>query len=468
MQINRKDVLWNFLATFLKTASSVILLPIILKILPTSDIGLWTIFVSLGTIVTILDFGFGPSFSRNITFIFSGAQKLTKEGFHSRMEHDTDVEINYGLLKATLKAMKYFYLRVSLAIFFILLTIGTIYLHSVLQSYSGNKQLIYAAWFVFIIQISFTMYTDYYEALLTGRGFIADVKKITIITQSIYLVVAASTLLMGLSLLGMFIAQLLSVLLTRTMLYRKFFDAKLKQELSVAQATFTNKEIVKTVFPNAIKGGINSLGSIFIYRAPIIIGSMYLPLKIVGTYGLTRQIFDIIYVVSSTYAITYFPQLSNNWVNNNIDGNKRLYVKSIAVGVAIFSLSVLLLMLFANKLLVLIGSKTILLSGLPLILMSINYCFTLIHGQSVSVILSKNYLPLYYVGFIGGIFVMLLTFINIKYLGLGTLGLVIPPLVVYLSYENWKWPYLAFKSLELNLRDFFVVLRKEFISIKWG
>jgi O-antigen/teichoic acid export membrane protein len=43
MQIGRKDVIWNYAATFLKIGVGVILLPFILRVFPQETMAIWTI-----------------------------------------------------------------------------------------------------------------------------------------------------------------------------------------------------------------------------------------------------------------------------------------------------------------------------------------------------------------------------------------------------------------------------------------
>lgn len=448
--ITKRDVAWNFIATFLKTASSIILLPLILKCLSAQEIGIWTIFISIGGLASIADFGFSPSFSRNITFIFSGVNKLSKVGFDN--ESNTGV-INYVLLKTALKAMKYFYSRVALFVFLFLSVFGTYYIQYVLKDYQGSNDNIYLAWFIFICYISFNMYTIYFESLLIGKGFIKESKQIDILTQIIYLFLATILLLLGYGLVGFFGAQLFASILTRYLSQKKFYTPELKDKLNNLHVD-DYKEIIRTIFPNAIKGGISSMGSLFIYRSPLLIGSMFLSLQDIGSYGLTRQIFDVIYLVASTYSITYFSKLSSNWAINDINANRIIYVKSLLVTIFLYLLAIPALVFFANPFLKLYGSNTLLLEGLPLYILIVHYFFNLVHGQSIPIVVSRNHLPLYYLGFIGGIIVIILTFVMLKYFSFGVLALVISPTIVYMSYENWKWPSYAFKVLELNFKTF--------------
>ena len=119
MKITKVDVLWNYIATFFKIASSLLLLPFILRSLHSEDVAIWTIFSSIAALVFLIDFGFNSSFSRNVTYIFSGVSSLQKEGHE--IKFNADNEVNYSLLKGLLGSMRWFYSRISLVLFFLLI-----------------------------------------------------------------------------------------------------------------------------------------------------------------------------------------------------------------------------------------------------------------------------------------------------------------------------------------------------------
>jgi O-antigen/teichoic acid export membrane protein len=64
INITRKDVMWNYAATFLQIGVGVILLPFILRVFPQETVAIWTIFSTIIALTSLLDFGFNPSFRR--------------------------------------------------------------------------------------------------------------------------------------------------------------------------------------------------------------------------------------------------------------------------------------------------------------------------------------------------------------------------------------------------------------------
>ena len=79
ISVTKKDIIWGYLAQFFLVASGLITLPLVLNILSAEEIGMNYLMLTIGSLVSLLDFGFAPQFGRNITYIFSGAQK-TAEG----------------------------------------------------------------------------------------------------------------------------------------------------------------------------------------------------------------------------------------------------------------------------------------------------------------------------------------------------------------------------------------------------
>ena len=244
IQIGRKDILWNYGATFLKITSSALLLPLILKMLPPDLVGIWSVFMTVTAFTVLLDFGFGPSFTRNITYIFSGVKKLRTTGHETVDEGDN--KIDYPLLKGTIIAMKWFYLRMSGVLLFLLLTIGTYYISVIARDYEGDRLEVYIAWSILCLINTYNLYTLYYESLLQGRGLIKRSKQIIIIGQLVYLCTATILILAGHGLIAIVSSQLLAVLTTRSLSDLSFFDKNIKKVLK-ALVSRGRKEVLVAI-----------------------------------------------------------------------------------------------------------------------------------------------------------------------------------------------------------------------------
>ena len=79
INITKRDIIWSYIGTILSMGSNFLMLPMIIFYMNDSMVGLWYVFASIGTIATLFDFGFSVTFARNITYCWSGANKLKKE-----------------------------------------------------------------------------------------------------------------------------------------------------------------------------------------------------------------------------------------------------------------------------------------------------------------------------------------------------------------------------------------------------
>ncbi len=448
MRITKVDVVWSFFATFFRAASSALLLPLILKLLPAEEVGLWTIFMSVTFLVILFDFGFNSSFTRNITYIFSGVKELKTEG----VSESVDDQVDYSLLKGAIASMRWFYLRISLIVLLFLVTAGTYYVSVVLQNYHGNKTYAYIAWGILCLVNTYNLYTFYYDALLVGKGLIRKSKQIIVFSQIVFLCVAFVLLLRGYGIVAIVSSQLIYVIITRILSHRVFFNKELRTNLNnVKQHKRT--EVLKAVYPNALKLGFTALGGILIQRSAVFIGSLYLPLKDIASYGLTRQIFDILSGLAPIFVSTYFPLISKYRVEGNVGKIKDIYLKGTIISVLLFFAGGIAVCFFGSPALKLIKSDTVLVPGNLIIVAMIVTFLEMNHASAGGILLTKNEVPFFKPSIISGIATALLMYIFLEWTNLGLLSLFLAPGLVDIAYQSWKWPLEVIKDLKISFKD---------------
>lgn len=463
MQINKTDVIWNYGATFFKIATSALLLPLILKFLPAQEVGVWAILSSITALVFLLDFGFHSSFVRNITYIFSGVQSLEREGLNV---NNVNTDINYALLKEILSAMRWFYTRVALLLLLLLLTIGSYYLYFILRGYSGDVSNIVVAWILFCVINTYNLYTLYYDALLEGRGLIRVSKKITLGGNLLYLIIAFSLVMMGFGLIAIVISQLFSIIFIRVVSRRFFFTSELLNELNKVTKT-SHKEVLNIISPNAYKYGVTSLGGFMIQKSSIFIGSIFLPLVSIASFGITKQFIDVLVAVANITLATYIPKITKLRVDNNLKSVKNIYIKGILISNFIYITGASLIIIFGPMILSFIHSNTEFVSLDVLIAMSLSSLIGLNAGISGTVIATKNEIPFLKPSIYSGIATVILLLISFYCTNLGLLGMALAPGIIDLCYQGWKWPYEVIKELEVTLKDVKGVL-VEFVKYRKG
>jgi len=441
--IGKREIAWSYAGTAFMIGAGVLLLPFILHKMPQETVGIWNIFQTITFLVTLLDFGFRPSFARNISYIFSGVKSLQREG----VAHTTaDAAVDYGLLKGTLIAMRRFYRWIAIGVFALLATGGTAYFYYILQKYSGDWQDAMIAWLLLIAINCYNLYTLYYEALLLGKGYVKRSQQIMILGQAVYVGLAIGLIYAGFGLTAIVGAQLISTIIRRVFTYRVFFTKELKARLEEVEPN-EPKDILGAITPNAVKIGLTQLGGFLVNKSAILIGSAFLTLEEVACYGITMQVMDILARCATVIYQSYLPKLAQCRSENDIPGLRRYYQVCIGSLLAVYVAGGVAWLLLGEWALNLIGSQTHFVPATMLLVML--FISTLEHNHAVSAgfIMADNKIPFFIPSLVSGAATVLLLWIFLDPLHMGIWGLILAPGIAQLAYQNWKWPSVVIKEL---------------------
>jgi O-antigen/teichoic acid export membrane protein len=467
MQIGRKDIAWNFVGTIMRVASGVILLPIVLIKLSREDVGLWNIYIQLGGLALLLDFGFLNSFGRNITYIFSGVKELKPEGYIS--VDGSDKSISYSLLRSVINAMRRYYGIIALVFLSIFLLASPFYLKRILIDYNGDESIIWVSWFIYGFLVAYQLYTYYYSSLLIGRGMVKKQQQITVFGQSCRILSSLIFLYLGFGIISLVIGQLVSDVVNRILSYNAFYDKDLKQNLKDA-VLIPVGNVMKIMSPNAIRIGITTLGWFLTSKIIILVAPLLsITLPTVGSYGTTMQMINLIMSLSTLWFATFYPKMTLYRVNNQKDDLKRVYIKSQLAMLAVFIVCGTGLVLFGPILLKLVGSKTQLLPEIMIFVMLIFALLESNYGIANSFILSGNEVPYMKSSIITGVLSATLLLSLLKFTTLSTWAMILAPGIAATMYINWKWPLVAARKLTLYPTDYWsvtVLTIKELMKIK--
>lgn len=444
--IGKKDIIWSYVATIFRVGAGIILWPFILSQMSAETVGIWNVMITIMGFIALLDFGFQPSFARNISYIFSGVTKLQKVGIQTA---ESDGNVNYALLKGTLNAMRKFYRWMALGVFVILGTVGTAYFYYILQKYSGDRMDAMIAWILLIAINSYNIYTLYYNALLLGKGYIRRERQIMILSQSIYLCLAIILIYAGFGLTAIVASQAVSIILQRILSYRVFFTKELKQQLSNTEAEDT-KDILKAISPNAVKVGLTQLGGFCVTKSALLIGSAFLTLEETACYGITLHIIDILARCSTVYYQSITPKIAQSRANKDVIKLKHYFVCSIGILVATFLLGGAAIAFLGNWGLNMIGSETKFLPTIMLCVMLLVYLLETNHSIAAGFISADNRIPFFIPSLLSGLGTVVLLWLFLSIFKWGVWGMILSQGIAQLVYQNWKWPSMVIK--ELNIR----------------
>jgi O-antigen/teichoic acid export membrane protein len=450
INIGKKDIIWNYIATFLQIGSGVILLPFILRSFSEETVGIWTVYATIMSFAGLLDFGFIGSFARNVSYVMSGVQELKTDGYQNINEESSN--INYGLFKGLISAMKWFYARMTMLLLLLLTTVGTYYIYTLLKTYSGSHNEVYISWIILCFVNAYSLYTLYYDALLQGKGQITKAKQIQIVGQAVYLFVAVLMIYLHFSLIAIVSAQALSVLIRRYLSNRVIFTADFKQAL-LSVKVHPRKEIIRPIVPNAVKLGLTCLGSMITTRVSVIIGVLYLSLNGIASYGITVQIIWVICSAAGVYSSTYMPKIAQFHVLGQSELVKTTYLKSCWIMFFTYLICGLLLIFFGNPVLQLIKSNTNILPTKFIVFLLLINLLTTNHSTAGQVLLQQNRVPFFKADLITGGATLILLFIFLQYTNLNMWSLLLAPGIASACYNNWKWPLVIVREYHIGFKD---------------
>lgn len=450
INITKRDIAWNYISKFFQIGTGLITLPLILHFLTAEEIGMNYLMLTVSSIVALLDFGFGPQFGRNFSYINSGAQALLKEGVLENQKG----EINYHLLSVLLKTARFVYVRLSLIALFVMLSFGSIYIYYVTKGFSNVNGAL-PIWLLFSISTFFNIYYSYYNSLLTGSGMIEESAIATILSKVTYIVICVIFILLNFGLYSVALANLISPFVQRYYSYRVYYTSDLKLKLTSKIPYKEIKETFDVIWYNAKKLGINFIGSYAINKFGFFLIGLYLPLTDVGAYGLLMQLANLLLGISMTMFITYEPKFANYRIIGQLNSLKKLISLTTMCYFIVMLMGSLSVIYIAPLVLDLIHSNT----HLPHLEICVLYLLVISlegnHSIFASLIVSKNEVPFVSAALISGSIIALLTFLVLQYTDWNLLGVVLAQGIVQICYNNWKWPLWIFKDVNFSMKEYF-------------
>lgn len=444
--IGKRDIAWSYASTAITIGAGVILLPFILHRMDTETVGIWNIFQTINFLVLIVDFGFRPSFSRSISYIFSGVRSFDKQGV--KQTETTDVD--YGLLAETIHVMQRLYRYMALGIFVFLLTAGSAYFHLLMSKYSGDHTDAWMAWFMLVLISSFNLYTYYYDALLEGKGYILRNRQITIISMLTYLVSAVVLIECGFGLSAIVAAQVLNVLVRRVLSYRVFYTPDMRALLeSYKKATSRERqrEILSALTPNAVRSGLTGVGGFVVNKSAMLIGGAFLGLDVLAMYGLTVQCLDVLNRCGSVIYQAYIPRLAQARAQRDYATLGRIFRLNVISIVLIYVLGGCGWLLLGDWVLDVIGSQTPFVPTAVLLVMLVANMLEVNHANAAGFIMADNRIPFFIPSLLSGAATLVLMWLFLGPLHLGLWGLVLAPAIAQLCYQNWRWPLMLLSEI---------------------
>lgn len=265
----RSAIFFGIFATAVRVGANLLLLPILLTKLPTNDLALWWVFVSLGGFVNLADFGFGATIARVFSYLWAGADDFEAEGISAPA---VNREPNLPRIRELNETVRYFYWTISVGTTVIIAGIGTLVLLKPAAA-STNPHLGWVAWAFQVFLIAFGLGTSRWVLACQGLGRTKELQ-IAYLWSGIANIGSATVLLLcNWWLFGLLTANLLRLIILREYCRRVYYNSVPKVP---NQRLKPNWQMLKRLWPNASKLGVLAIGAYLLSNGNILICSQNL------------------------------------------------------------------------------------------------------------------------------------------------------------------------------------------------
>ncbi|MFM5140812.1 O-unit flippase-like protein [Aeromonas rivipollensis] len=450
--VSKNDILWGYLSQFLTIGSNLLLLPFILIYLSAEDIGVWYVFITMVSLVQLLEFGLLPTISRYISYIYAGANEIL-EGDVVTTEAE---KINHKLLISVIHASKKIYLKLSIISFIVIFFGGTYYLSTL--DYRGDTYDMYASWCGYGLSTIILFYFGYYNAMLKGRGDQTMLNKIVVISKLTSVFFTIPFLIMGFGLVSVAFGVLASAIVDRVLVRRAIDFKQYSLSMVLNPDSISTKDYTRVIWSKAKLMGLVQVGNFLTTRCSLFIVSSYIGLDAAAKYGFTLQVTSVAVIVASMYFGLQMPRLSSEHIRGDLYIVRKIFSKALGVSWAILFLLCIFIMSVGPIFLSFFTKNVELLPTGILCVFLTSAMLEMNHSLCTAFLTTKNKFDFAFPIFATGVLIVIFSYILGSMYGLW--GVVISQLLCQLLYNNWKWPLTVFSELNMSFKDPIFSLKK--------
>jgi O-antigen/teichoic acid export membrane protein len=444
--LTRRDVAWGYVAQFMNLAGGLLLLPVLLLRLSPQEVGLWFVFLTMVSLAQLIELGLQPTLARNAAYVYAGASDLRSQGLGKPA---ATRHVDLTLLRQLFVAGRDAYRLVAFVVAAILVIGGSAYVSHLESLNPDGLTGAVSAWVAYALGFVVAAYFGYFNAFILGRGDIAQNNKIVVVTKGGFIVIAAVAVFAGAGLAGLGAASLLSSAASRLLAYR-YYRAGLHPDPAGPSHDGARRHLLAMLWPNVWRLSLVQLGAFLVVRANTLIAASFLSLAVVGSYGVTIQLLLAISGIGSLLVTLQMPRMNAAQVRNDYPQLRKALGLAVVTAWAIFGVGALVIVLFGNPLLELLGKSLRLVDGDLLAALLMIAFLEMNHSVAAMYLTTLNQVPFAGAAVISGVLIACLGTVLCGVVGWGLWGLVVAPGLVQLCYNNWKWPVEALRHVGLS------------------
>lgn len=425
------DVVWSLASTALRMGSGILVLPLALRTIPTAEMGIYYTFMSLAGLAAFLDFGMGGTIGRSAAYAWGGADSFSARGLP---EQQNTAEPNRKLLATLAHLTRVWYYALGSLAAVLLALIGTIFVKQRISE-SGLDSNMVLCWLFFSMVTAYGIATSFWSMLLTGVGDVKNACRYGVIAQSISTIFLVIALLAGMKLWAYALSLLIGPMVGRYLARKRFLN--LMGQSLPALLSKADLSVLASLWPMTWRMGASVFGIFLIQRGNILICSTFLGLETTAKYGLTLNLYTILFQVTGVFLFVANPKIAGAHVQRNIQELRRLFIPRLYLGLGLACIGATVLILFGSQFMRFIGSQTDLLApGISSLLFII---LVLDNHQAgyMNLVMASNENPFVLPSLLSAVVMLSIAMWTTPHFGL--IGMILTYGLVQLAWNHW-WP----------------------------
>jgi hypothetical protein len=433
---------WTWVVNGLRLASSVIVFPLLFRVLSEADLSMYWQFVFLGGFGYALDTMFSNTIVRYVAYATRGATTIQSIGLAQEMP--VGGKPNFVLLGQLFSATKLLYRIICLGILTLLGIGGTLVIHR-LAMQTSNPTITWTAWAITVVGSCIELYSGYWIVFLRGMNEVVLSSRLFSAIFALRLVLSVILLLRHFGLLAVPIATLIVGIVQR-LIARRFISRAVPKEFR--RDSSRDRELVARIWPTSWRMGVVGLSMNVMLVAFGAIIPATLGATLAYRYQFSQQVMlNICIGMAAVWTYVKWPLVVQLRVAHDFAGLRKLLWPRIWLqNATLLTLSTLAIVLGPSILHIIAPSKE-LLSRFWLILLAVQGVLDMQYSFWTTLLTSENRIPSMWAAMITNLAAIVVAYVLVKTTDLGLGSFVIAPFFCGLCFNYWYWPKVGARVL---------------------
>lgn len=420
-------VFWMGIIALLRATGFVFVLPIVLKKIPSDEVGLWYVFGGIAGVCSMIELGFASNISRFTAFYLAGFKELPS--LRPLDDRSTDHTINQAGLIGLIRMATQLYLAFACTVLILMFFGGGGWLLCKYQSAILQPKNLFA-YIMFIFGTAWSIANYFWIVMLPASNRIIEAQKLQLGGMLINYSITFLGVFLHWGIMALILGQLGMTIYLRQrsrVLFNRYCPLDTSMEPMPIRWTH--------LWPMTWRGGLMSLGIYLNLPVTTLVCAQLFDLKTTASYAISLQLTFMAYTVANSWLLVKYPLFSTHYVQGNLVEIRKILVERLSLQMLSYVILCAGAWQFAPLLLHYVKSGTNFLSpGLLLLLMVSGGVDLFVHSISAS-IQNGNKFPFIYSMLLNGVLCVVLAFVLGKWFGLA--GLVCAPFAAQLLFNGW-------------------------------